>query len=904
MSDFIFLMDQHENIIGHLTNEAPKGCPYYGDVLKEDEETGAQTYEFYVPADHPMARNILENGFIVRSGFHEGMLQFQISRVEEVHEGGILHKYIFCEFAWAELNGEIIRPYNLPTVDMRTAATHALTGTRWQPGIIDFMGNADMASDSYDTALKMLQDIKETFGAKIRFRVAMENNKITGRYVDLLASQGENGGLLITFGKNLTDAKRIHDRTTVATALIGLGRGDESADQITFRNVAWSKAKGHPVDKPAGQDWIGDEEARERWGIQGRHITQVFEYNTTSPDVLIRKTWDELQRIKNGVLQYEAGAAFLGRQDFDWVGANIGDTVTIQDFEFNPPLMVSARIIQLERSFTDPESNTATFGEYEPLFSTASNIADIQSRLLRKETQWETVPDIGEIELPENIAEVIRTPTEPERRANIIWIDPATPDRPFDLIKTWDVDAQTWRVSQPMDPADLGAENIILKQTTAPAHQNGRLWLDTSKIPNVMYRSDGKQWIRVTPTSPGDIGAETPDSAMNKAKVQGYRSMKNAVVTATTEALNRGQIILDNSSYYTSAIVSNIRAALQTVTSQSNALQTSIDNAISDGILTATEENNISTLKAQFDSAISTATYYIQQSAQDAGGLRVGTITGITLNVTQAGMTNDSGQTDPVRIWAGDTFQYRNNAEFRVLQSGAVYASNMNITGGSINISKNATVGNYLYLGDLNSYTYKYIYFNQSNYFGSDGSKFDFMGNLLWNTSGWTFDVSASAYFDGGSNYMSISAGTLSLAASTTVTKTLNANSTFNANSNSYFYGSVSFYGQPTFSYGGNSYTYYNGEFITGNTEQGFCGTGAFNPSSGGTGGSVSGTGVNFRIKKNYVPGSIQLSTYSSNVNGSSNFAAIDISQNGFWLYVNGASRTGQFVYWRGTYRA
>ena len=1062
MSDIIFLLDEYENIIGHLSNQAEKACPYYDDLLKEDKDTGAQTYEFYVPAAHPDAERIKKNGYILRSGFDGKLLQFQISRVEETRNGETIDLYIFCEFSWTELNGNIIRPYSLPGTAARAAAVYALTGTRWQPGQVDYLGTADLSSQAYDTSLKMLQDIKDAFNAELQFYVEVKNNKIVGRYVDILQQVGSNEGITIHFGKNLTGAKRIHDRANVATALIGIGKGDEGGEQLTFSSVTWSKSKGDPADKPAGQDWIGDEEARETWGVQGRHITMVYEYNTTSPAVLLQKTWEKLQEVKNGFLQYEASAAFLDESGFDITMAKVGDSVAIHDNGFNPPLMVTARIISLERSFTDPEKRTATFGEYETAYSQAAALAELQSTLLKNQTKWETAP---EIDLPENVAEVIRTPIEPERRENIIWIDPATPNRPFDLIKTWNVQAQRWEESAPMpeyidqraeaaaqnaqtaaenyakaqaaaaqtaaqahadniitaeeaarikqasdnlaaartyaeqkaaaaelsakDAAKIYAQNaqtaaeeyaeaeaeaariaaeahadgviseeeaariaqansnlasaktyaeqqataaktaaqnaakeytesysekLIIKQTTAPGHLSGRLWLDTSKVPNVLYRSDGKNWIKITPTTPGDIGAEDPDSATNKAKVQAYRALKNQVITNTTETVNRGQIVIDNASYYTSGTVSNVRNAIGAVNTQSSALQTAIDNAIADGIITITEENNLSTLKTQFDNAIKTATNAIQASTQDAGGLRVGTITGITLNVTNAGMTNDTIGDAATRLWAGATFASRNSAPFRVQESGAVYASNITIAGGSINISKDATVGNNLYVGSPTAgSTRKYIYFNNNTNLSGDSTFLQVnTGQFNISTSGGILTMGSNIYYTlGSSSIIEFQTGTFRVYGSSEITRSLdisgatNANSTFNAYSSANFYGSTYFHSTPYFTSGGRSNTYYTGgEFVTGNYETGFCGVGGFNPSSGGTGGSVAGTGVSFRIKKNYTPGSVSLSTWSHNVNGSANFAAIDVNQNGFWLHVMGSGRTGQFVYWRGTYNA
>src|SRR5699024_2201595 len=50
-------------------------------------------------------------------------------------------------------------------------------------------------------------------------------------------------------------------------------------------------------------------------------------------------------------------------------------------------------------------------------------------------------------------------------------------------------------------------ENTVLKQSTAPTHLNGKLWLDTSVTPNILKRSNGTTWIKATPTTPGEVGA-------------------------------------------------------------------------------------------------------------------------------------------------------------------------------------------------------------------------------------------------------------------------------------------------------------------------------------------------------------------------------------------------------------
>lgn len=53
----------------------------------------------------------------------------------------------------------------------------------------------------------------------------------------------------------------------------------------------------------------------------------------------------------------------------------------------------------------------------------------------------------------------------------------------------------------------LTKEGVVYKQTTAPTHQTGRLWIDTSEMPNILYRSDGTAWIKASPTEASEVGA-------------------------------------------------------------------------------------------------------------------------------------------------------------------------------------------------------------------------------------------------------------------------------------------------------------------------------------------------------------------------------------------------------------
>ena len=580
MTDIIFLMDQHERVIGTLSNEAETACPYFNDKLSEDLETGAESYEFYVPADHPDAENIKENGFILRMGFHGKLMQFQISRIEEVRNGESIQLFVYTEFSWSELNGNIIRPYSLPGTDIRTAAEYALSGTRWTPGELDYFENFDIENSSHDTSLKMLQDIKAALEAEIRFYVTMENNEITGRFVDIVERVGANKGQIVTFGKNLTGAKRIRDRADVATALIGIGKGDTEGNNVTFSSVSWSISNGDPADKPAGQDWIGDEEARQRWGIQGQHVTKIFEYDTTSPAVLLQKTYEKLQTVKNGFLQYEAEAAFLNEQGYDLHDSAVGDTVLIQDFQFKPALMVSARIIKLDRSFTAPKNSTATFGHYQTLFSNSARISEIQSKLLKNETKWSAPPEI-----PDGIAEIIRTPIEPDNKENVIWIDPATAARPWDLIKTWNPETGQWETA-----ASLEGSQQYSREQAAAAVKQAKDYADSSS----RAAQEAAQDFATAEAEAARIAAEAHAdgivTAEEQARIKQAASNLEAARTYAQQQAKAAQTAAEQ--YAETQAASAIGAAQDFATAEAEAARISAQ-AHADNIVTAEEQERI-----------------------------------------------------------------------------------------------------------------------------------------------------------------------------------------------------------------------------------------------------------------------------------------------------------------------
>ena len=91
-----------------------------------------------------------------------------------------------------------------------------------------------------------------------------------------------------------------------------------------------------------------------------RYIAKVWNYDTDNVNTLYGQALAELKKGCVPKLSYEVEG---------YVDAHVGDTFTIIDEEFNPPLYLQARVKEQVESLTDETKNKTTFSNYEELQS-------------------------------------------------------------------------------------------------------------------------------------------------------------------------------------------------------------------------------------------------------------------------------------------------------------------------------------------------------------------------------------------------------------------------------------------------------------------------------------------------------------------------------------------------------
>lgn len=360
----IFILNRQERVVNTLREEggANIAAPFFDDLLVEDLITGSETFQFTTIANGSTSKDIVVGNYVAfqKNGKFK---MFQIMQTEETHEENIFIT-AYCECAGLSLINKVFRKTSLPSTNLRKFLEVVLAESDWEIGLIDMSTEGTTLALEFDdsTVYEVLQNTIGKFGGELDFRVEIQNNKLTKKYIDVYARKGKLTGNRFSFGLNVEGITRKVDATNLYTALIGRGKNG-----ITFKDI-------EAPNKPIGQDFIYDSEAFNKYNVNGYHLMGVYNFETDSPEELLRETEKQLQKVKEPVFEYEVSIVLLQKilgTSFNDVA--IGDTVTIVDHEFNPAIGLMARVSQLETSFTDPQSNKCTLSNYTKV---NSNISD------------------------------------------------------------------------------------------------------------------------------------------------------------------------------------------------------------------------------------------------------------------------------------------------------------------------------------------------------------------------------------------------------------------------------------------------------------------------------------------------------------------------------------------------
>lgn len=168
---------------------------------------------------------------------------------------------------------------------------------------------------------------------------------------------GDDHGVRLVYGKNLTWCRRTLIDTEVFTALYGWGMGMPLFDddgEFTggyMRRLSMEKATVPGSEGTYDCKYVEDKAALERWGVKvgdrrAHRFGEVFYPDESNPNLLKRKAELALQKLAQPRVVYEANACLVA----DGGPIGLGDRVQIIDTTKSPVWELKARVIRRVRT--------------------------------------------------------------------------------------------------------------------------------------------------------------------------------------------------------------------------------------------------------------------------------------------------------------------------------------------------------------------------------------------------------------------------------------------------------------------------------------------------------------------------------------------------------------------------
>ena len=317
----LLLLDKEQQVFKVLYRNKIKEATEQLEINKANQFNASFLLSKEIISDFDKARYV---GVPVHNGLE---YEYHVYSIQTAKTNGNFLEVTGLEEAYDDLNAGFIKEFrnkNKPLIDNLKIITD---GTRWKIGSVADVNNSDVYY-YFINKREGLSKIVKAFGIEVQFIYEISGNKITKRILNTYKQLGKETHKRYTYGSNVMTIEREEDRTSVATAIVGLGKGVETDNggygrKLNLSGVSWSIANGNPLDKPIGQLYLEMPKATEKYGLpDGRpRISTVTWDNCEDVNELINLTYQQLIANSKPALKYTVD--ILDASEL-W----LGDTVT------------------------------------------------------------------------------------------------------------------------------------------------------------------------------------------------------------------------------------------------------------------------------------------------------------------------------------------------------------------------------------------------------------------------------------------------------------------------------------------------------------------------------------------------------------------------------------------------
>lgn len=340
---------------------------FFEDTYIIELTTGTETFEFSTIATD------IEEGQYVAFYYKNQYKLFTILEIEQEHtEGHNIVSTCYCECSTLQLLNQLVRPF---TGDFNCVAfmEYVLQDTEWEvgyysPTLIDKMQTVIV--DRATSIWVVIREYMAKYNLELNARVEMDGNSFAAFYIDLYDSENDSLGRptnkRFEYSRNVKGITKYKDLKDWCTAVIIEG---VDVSSVSFNVEGFTK----------NGDTIIDEEANTKYNKGRKPVFGVYESNSDDAVTACENALADLKKRSIPHWDYEVTTAMTFKE---YEEINIGDEVHIVDTTYSPELLLSARVTELQLSFTNPDNCKMTLSNYKELISGIRTNATIYQELI------------------------------------------------------------------------------------------------------------------------------------------------------------------------------------------------------------------------------------------------------------------------------------------------------------------------------------------------------------------------------------------------------------------------------------------------------------------------------------------------------------------------------------------
>lgn len=362
----IAILNPYNKVLAFLDNTVPNAMHYFDEILHTYLKGSSYTFEFTTMTAYDDAVFLVEGNklsFIRKNkGYH-----LTIMSVEKGGDTTTVTAYGLC----LELTNEYVDAYKSPRAMSFAEYVSAYGFERSFTIGRNEVSNKKISHEwtGSDTVLARLYSIANVFDAELEFVTQLNDDyslknvvlNIYRAHSDSVQGMGsDKRSTILRYPNDIYRITKTSDITELYTAIRPTGTNGLQLNSISGRVV--KDSNGNVLYKVQGNNILAPQ-SRDRFPStlitnhsNDMYAVQIWSYETENVETLYGQALAQLKKNCVPKVTYDVDA---------YIDADIGDTFTIEDAEYNPTLYLEARITEQEICFTDSEKCKTIFDNFE-----------------------------------------------------------------------------------------------------------------------------------------------------------------------------------------------------------------------------------------------------------------------------------------------------------------------------------------------------------------------------------------------------------------------------------------------------------------------------------------------------------------------------------------------------------